>query len=585
MLFKRCLIILLLNYSASLADHYTIPDADFMESIADVNRIAKNIISLNMKSVDFFAKHYEAKKPSKMQYQEKPLIPKIMHHIWLGLSDIPPLYQHYLNECKKLHPDWEFKIWYEKDIDELGLQNKDIYDKARSYVGRSDIARYEILYRFGGVYRDMDVKCFRPIDDLNHKYDFFIPVEPPAKEWADSHLWTKTFSEMIAANNGIIGTKPYHPILETTLDIIRNHFDDLLDKHDKTPYEHVHTLAVKSTLTPLTEAFMHNAELKDKSIALPPTYFFSLLNRTFKDPDAENQGLKSKIKRLINEPLKPILFFVRPESLMFHNIRPDKREIFYCHFDYGNKLGSKDIKNLFNELPITQRKIVSTFEMVYEDYAGPGKISLNQKSKTPQVINFVVFDDQELAVLENNLDKWKVLNGDFEIKIWDKEKINKHFEDVKLAHISEKARFYLGLRILEKFGGTYVSYKAIPHQPIFQLNNLYSFYVGLMPLVNRGQELSLSRKIIGSKPGHPIISRTLKQIDLNDIISLGKLDNILLDETHKGIYLNGKNIVFPAIYFEPVAKIYDETYKEKFRRLKKNLPQPFSNYTEFTIVE
>ena len=67
-----------------------------------------------------------------------------MHQIWIGPNPIPPLYQNYLNECKKLHPNWEFKIWTDQNIKELNLDNQFV-DKARSYVLKSDLLRYEIF--------------------------------------------------------------------------------------------------------------------------------------------------------------------------------------------------------------------------------------------------------------------------------------------------------------------------------------------------------------------------------------------------------------------------------------------------------
>ena len=124
-----------------------------------------------------------------------------MHHIWDG--EIPPLYQNYLNECKKLHPDWEFKFWTDQDIRQLGLNYQDLYDKMRNYAGKSDIARYEILYKFGGVYRDLDVKCLKSINDLNHIYDFYAPIEYPVLYW----------DRMLVLNNGLIGSKVENPII------------------------------------------------------------------------------------------------------------------------------------------------------------------------------------------------------------------------------------------------------------------------------------------------------------------------------------------------------------------------------------
>jgi hypothetical protein len=86
---------------------------------------------------------------------------------------IPDLYRDYGRRWEKLHPGWTFRLWTDKDFADGWLQNQDLFNRAEEYVPsdavgqfRSDVARYEILYRFGGVYVDCDVETLKPIDDL-----------------------------------------------------------------------------------------------------------------------------------------------------------------------------------------------------------------------------------------------------------------------------------------------------------------------------------------------------------------------------------------------------------------------------------
>jgi len=59
-------------------------------------------------------------------------------------------------------PGWSYRLWTESDIRKLNLVNQKIYrryKKSRNsmkWAGMADIARYEILYRFGGIYIDAD---------------------------------------------------------------------------------------------------------------------------------------------------------------------------------------------------------------------------------------------------------------------------------------------------------------------------------------------------------------------------------------------------------------------------------------------
>ncbi len=67
-------------------------------------------------------------------------------------------------------------------------------------VQKLDMARYVILYQLGGVYKDMDIKCYRNLDELNsYKYNFYTGME-------SSYL-----------SNDFIEVSPYHPIIKDVL--------------------------------------------------------------------------------------------------------------------------------------------------------------------------------------------------------------------------------------------------------------------------------------------------------------------------------------------------------------------------------
>jgi len=553
-------IALFLSFSANAA-YNNILDVDFFQSMTDGNRFARELMLENPTLTKTLQNHYESKKPSKMPYQEKPLIPKVMHHVWDG--DIPPLYQNYLNECKKLHPDWEFKFWTDKQIRALSLEYQELYDKMRNYSGRSDIARYEILYRFGGVYRDLDVKCFRPIDDLNHKYEFFAPIEFPVLHW----------KQRLSVNNGIIGTKAGHPILKRTLEIINENLDEAWRKFDQDQEIEKHSFMVaKTSMLPLTDGFVQKAQ--DKDIAMPTSYFFSLSRVKY---NSLAQVFKDLIKA---ERTIRAYSFLEPESLMQHNFR--KKEIYGVSFPNGNEMDDPVISRIFQKLDPSDKRIYKVFAHLYE-LLNPENLSPSKKSKMPQVIHFVVLKNEELNELNKNLSTWKILNGDFEIKIWNTSEIKKEFSDISFGEEQKNLHFYIGLKILEKFGGSYAHYKTIPYKPIFELANKYNFYAALRPLVRK--ELLLSQKLIGASKKHPIISKTLQQVDIK---SLDKLDKILKEESYKNIYfydeITGKNIILPAVNIFEEVVLNDPSIIEKFLRFVMRKPIAFKQLTDLAIV-
>jgi mannosyltransferase OCH1-like enzyme len=133
------------------------------------------------------------------------MIPKTFHRIWVGPA-MPAAFVRYGETWKEHHPDWEMILWNEKNMPEL--VNQKLYDEApRIFPGfegqlRSDIARYEILHRYGGVYIDTDFECLKPIDELIEGVGFFCAWEIQGK----------------VANNAILGCTPGHPFAKVLVD-------------------------------------------------------------------------------------------------------------------------------------------------------------------------------------------------------------------------------------------------------------------------------------------------------------------------------------------------------------------------------
>ena len=100
------------------------------------------------------------------------LIPKKIHQIWLGKKKLPKKYYKWMNSWKVHNIDWEYKLWTEENIKELKINSFDIYSKELNPGYRSDIIRYIILEKYGGIYIDTDFECLRPIpnDLLNYKF-------------------------------------------------------------------------------------------------------------------------------------------------------------------------------------------------------------------------------------------------------------------------------------------------------------------------------------------------------------------------------------------------------------------------------
>lgn len=95
------------------------------------------------------------------------VIARTIHRIWLGPHPIPAEAETYWGAFAALHPGWEFRTWTDAD-DYTWLRNWDLFESADTWTSRSDVLRFEILARFGGIYVDTDVrplKSFAPLMD------------------------------------------------------------------------------------------------------------------------------------------------------------------------------------------------------------------------------------------------------------------------------------------------------------------------------------------------------------------------------------------------------------------------------------
>lgn len=105
------------------------------------------------------------------------IIPKVFHRIWVGDEAMPKEFVYYGKTWEKYHPDWEMKLWTKENM--ISLINQEVYDKAEKEAQKADIARYEILYNFGGVYIDCDFQCLKNIEPLLDNVSAFAAWESP----------------------------------------------------------------------------------------------------------------------------------------------------------------------------------------------------------------------------------------------------------------------------------------------------------------------------------------------------------------------------------------------------------------------
>lgn len=128
-------------------------------------------------------------------------IPKIIHQIWIG-GELPYVFKKYAETWQKINPDWEYKLWSDKDIALLDLPNRKLYDSMTNPGPKSDLLRYHLLDVYGGLYVDTDFECIKPFNDLTY-LDFFTSI---------------AYAKNIELYPGLIGAVPNHPITKKIIE-------------------------------------------------------------------------------------------------------------------------------------------------------------------------------------------------------------------------------------------------------------------------------------------------------------------------------------------------------------------------------
>jgi len=122
-----------------------------------------------------------------------PGVPRVLHRVWLGGRPMPQDFERYGDTWRAHHPGWEHRLW--RDADVASLVPAEALARCRSPSEASDLARYAILAREGGVYVDTDFECRRAIDPLLEGLRAFTAYETPGN-----------------LGTGIMGARPADPL-------------------------------------------------------------------------------------------------------------------------------------------------------------------------------------------------------------------------------------------------------------------------------------------------------------------------------------------------------------------------------------
>lgn len=139
-------------------------------------------------------------------------IPNIIHQLWIGPKPRP---SKFMDTWKNMNPDFEYIWWSENELEKrnITLECTDAIEAMEEINGKADIIRWELLYRYGGVFIDADSICVNPLDKHIMSKKAFAGYENE-----------KVRPDLVAT--GTMGFPPNHPLCRAAIDYILNNKTD-----------------------------------------------------------------------------------------------------------------------------------------------------------------------------------------------------------------------------------------------------------------------------------------------------------------------------------------------------------------------
>ena len=136
-------------------------------------------------------------------------------------------------------------------METFNLYNQEYYDASDSVGVKSDLLKWEVVYRYGGVYVDVDFECLQQLDLLHYTYDFYTGIQP-------------LDTDLVQLGAALFAARPKHPILRHCIETVKD------DWHKK-------GTTIKTGPIHFTRSFYATAGKKGSyDIALPASYCYPL---------------------------------------------------------------------------------------------------------------------------------------------------------------------------------------------------------------------------------------------------------------------------------------------------------------------
>lgn len=140
-------------------------------------------------------------------------IPKITHRIWFqGWDKVPQKYQENVRLLEEMNPDFKHMKWDEhslrRECEKLGDEYVKKFDSYPLLISKVDYGRYIVLYNYGGISIDMDMKSNQSLNNIPYiqEKNFLVSLMPPP------------FTYFKYVNNAFFAVEPNSQIMKSIID-------------------------------------------------------------------------------------------------------------------------------------------------------------------------------------------------------------------------------------------------------------------------------------------------------------------------------------------------------------------------------
>ena len=140
------------------------------------------------------------------------MIPKIIHQTW-KTKDIPDQWENAVFSCIEKNIDFKYILWTHETMDKFVQDHYfwfyETYKSYKYHIQRCDAFRYLVLYKYGGVYLDLDIICN---ENLNNFLDYELVL---VKSYGFFNSFTNSFFMVI----------PGHPFFKHCITNLSNNIN------------------------------------------------------------------------------------------------------------------------------------------------------------------------------------------------------------------------------------------------------------------------------------------------------------------------------------------------------------------------